>query len=257
MDVRRELDGKKAVVARLVAPAELPRVRNHNHGHVTEVPSRASRAEMAQIVEAGEDIANRGLPRLQRTVSAPTTVTIARSRTDVQGSVGASGQASGRRVTEHSANASAASSSRRSAQLDPPVVRALSASSAPRRKSSLTHHTPTLQRLASEERAHVVFADAMATAGGVTVGGASSPARSDIPLPQGRDMTLAGGAGNRSRLQRESHGRCSSLRRWMRDFSRTWAFGCAVFGALLGGAIAIVLSTFECGICWAWVGLIE
>ena len=203
---------------------------------------------MAQIVGADEDVANRavGLPRLQRSSSAPT-IAATRPRMAVSGSVGALGHASGRRVTMHSANASASSSSRRSAT----VVSAMSASS-PQRKS--THHSLTLQRPASEGRAQIVFLDALATAGGVTVGGASEVGRLNIQPPQRHIIALAGST---SSLRTESQGRGSSLGRWMRECSRTWAFGCAVFGAMLGGAIAIVLSSLECGICWAWLHVIE
>ena len=248
------------VVARLVAPAELPRVRRREdqpvmaqiveetasphrrppgpraHNNTSASQSTQGQAGQARAARAGQSERNLGRSSIRVSASL------------VQ--AGNNSSESGRQPRRPARGTDNASSARAqpntasaAAQLDLPralLLRTGSNSSEPTRQARDVGRA-ALPSGASPSSAGLGLVRASAS---TAVHGVQTwPARRLVKAPGQH------GQGCRDCMDRFSL--------WLYGTSRTWAFACAVFAALLGGVIALVLASLRCGACWRWTGMLS
>lgn len=250
------------VVARPVAPAEMPRIRNHRDG--TSAPSRSPL--MAQIVEEDERPV-----RVQRAPSAPTLSTPQQAqhqhiqRPDRSSRDQAS--RSSERISTRNARPSTQPSPHAHNGSSAPAVRSVEAPASRRMAQgvlgrSLSDGNSSVVS-APESIRFTVAAGATASASWATTmprtGGQARWDGTHVPQRQpGSTHIISASAGvGRSTSRIEAQGCCDDTRRCLKEFSRTSYFGCAIFVAMIFGAGVIVLSSIQCDICWNWWGQID
>ena len=255
-DVRRP--PAAVVVARPVAPAEMPRVRNHRDG--TSAPSRSPL--MAQIVEEDER------PVLvQRSPSAPTLSTPQQAQHHRSQRPDGSSRDQASRPLERSSTRNARPGTQPSPHAhngnSAPAVRSVEAPASSRMAQGV------LRRSLSDGNSSVVssppstrFTATASASWAATMPSASGQARWDgIPVPQrqpGSTHIISSSALMGSSTSRiEAQGCCDDTRQCLKDFRRTWYFRCAIVVAMIFGAGVVVLSSIQCDFCWSWWGQID